>query len=400
MNQKPLRRVMPHAIAAMLALASCPEKNPAPPSTPTIDASTGGDQGRQPPEMPGAITPLPASTFVYYRMTKEGDKSYAHLWSYDVLSRETRLISKLDNSISSFRSIAGDRVAISPDRKWVAFSADFRPSKADDFLAGRTSMIWKVSVDGDQFVRISAPLTDWRKPCSSGCPSEMLCEPTSDLCTLAGWAWGFEHPSWSPDGQRIFAHLSTTACKNVSCLPSVVLPDVPAVTAISEVVIMNAQAMAPHSAVTRPAELACNTAMPVVSPDGKRLAVDYSSCFGAGSWGVLVSDLDGSNYQRLADHICNQIVWRTDSAAVYCSQGSTLSLLTLDKKSTPAQNLISQVTLDHFSFSADGRWLAANLKRDNTTDIYIADLTKTPLGDPAFLFQPVSQDAASAWPSF
>jgi Tol biopolymer transport system component len=403
MNQKPLRRARSYAIAAMLALASCPEKTPAPTPapTPTADGGTGGNQGGQPPETPGAITPLPASTFVYYRMTQEGDRSYGHLWSYDVVSKQNRLISKLDNSIGSLRSIAGDRLAISPDRKWIAFAAHFRPSKADEFLAGRTTMIWKVSADGAQFVRISAPLKDWRKPCSAGCDSDTFCEPSSDLCTVAGWSWQFEHPSWSPDGKKIFAHLGTTACWQVSCLPSVVTPNVPAVTAISEVVVMNDQPMSPHTVVTRPAERACNTATPAVSPDGKRLAVDYSHCFGSSSWGVMVSDLDGSNYQTIGSEICNHIAWRSDSAGVYCSHGNKLSFFSVDKTQTTLLNFPADLKVDHFTFSPDGRWFVANLQRGNGTYIAVADLNATPITDDAnFKTDFVTDDGVSAWPSF
>ena len=263
-------------------------------------------------------------------------------------------------------------------------------------------MIWKVSADGAQFVRISAPLKDWRKACSAGCDSDTFCEPESDRCTPAGWSWGFEHPGWSPNGQKIFAHLGTTACWQTSCLPSVVLPNVPAVTAISEAVVMDAQPISPYVVITQPPATACNTSAPVVSPDGKRLAVNYTRCFGSSSWGVMVSDLDGGNYQTVGDgdQICNHIAWRSDSAAVYCSQASTLWLLTLDKKSTGLTALSSNLKLDHFSISADGRWMAVNLQATNTTDVYVADMSKTPLDQPNFTLDPVTQDGGSAWPTF
>jgi hypothetical protein len=56
--------------------------------------------------------------------------------------------------------------------------------------------------------------------------------------------------------------------------------------------------------------------------------------------------------------------------------------------------------LDHFSFSADGRWLVANIEENGKTDIHVADLKATPLTEPNFVFTPVTTDGKSAWPTF
>jgi Tol biopolymer transport system component len=52
-----------------------------------------------------------------------------------------------------------------------------------------------------------------------------------------------------------------------------------------------------------------------------------------------------------------------------------------------------------FSFSPDGQWLATTLVANETTDIYVADLTVTPLGAKV-TFNPVTDDGNSVWPTF
>ena len=113
------------------------------------------------------IDPLPHSTFVFFRYSLGPTNAWTYqLWALDAVSKSERLISRLDDALVPGELLVGHGLALSPDRRWVAFAAFFRPSDhpADRSLGRYTKMVWKVSVDGKQYVRISPPLEDPRTP--------------------------------------------------------------------------------------------------------------------------------------------------------------------------------------------------------------------------------------------
>jgi hypothetical protein len=138
----------------------------------------------------------------------------------------------------------------------------------------------------------------------------------------------------------------------------------------------------------------------MLSPNGKHLAVSYDGCFASTSWGVIVSDPDGNNYQTISDLICNHLEWRNDSMGVYCSHENKIDLIGLDKAQTSVFNLPTQYKIDHFSMSPDGRWFVANLVQGGSSKVFLTDLEKTPLSEPDKLHLDEILPPGTAWPSF
>jgi len=94
-------------------------------------------------------------------------ESTARLYAYDVDRREERLITDFgDTSVMREGSI-------SPDRRWFVFSAwGFRLDEVD-VKAIYQQHLWRVSVDGKQFVRLTHPLMPMDESCPVGEPGCM-----------------------------------------------------------------------------------------------------------------------------------------------------------------------------------------------------------------------------------
>ncbi len=94
------------------------------------------------------IQPLPKSTFVFSK--EVGD--VVHLYAYDIDTKQLRLISDLDNAVES------TSFAISPDRKWIAFTGKFRLTEVERLQKYQFGAVWVVSADGRQYHRITPVL--------------------------------------------------------------------------------------------------------------------------------------------------------------------------------------------------------------------------------------------------
>jgi hypothetical protein len=367
---------------------------------------TGGAGGPASPPPPVTIEPLPLTTFAFYRQGKLADgKDVFHLWVRDVVTGTERLVNRLDDGVSGLRSTAGDRLSISPDRRWIALSAGFRYGDADLHLLGRSRMIWKVSADGQQLVRISPPIADWRASCtptlpasSDECSADMFCDVNSRKCTFDFWTEGYEHPVWSPDGQTIFAHFGVTACDNVGCqkFNAFHFPHI----ALGKAVTMPNQPMAPARNIPLPQGSPCSTHETIVSPDGSQIVAEHSRCFARDSSGLLVAGSDGSNPVEIPRRECDHMEWRADGKAVYCARNSDLLLITIpDGQTSTVLTLDKTMVFLHFTLSTDGRWMVAEIRQGDRADLYAVDLQATPLG-PTASFKPLSMSADDYWPAF
>jgi Tol biopolymer transport system component len=167
---------------------------------------TGQDGGGQESGTPPApVTALPATTFLYVHYPK-GDE-VGHIYAYDIATKQSRLITELDNTTKT------PRVAISPDRKWFALVAFFRPNDTDLKQGIPIPSIWVVSVDGKQFRRVTEPLLNTNASgasCSADaqCPATGFCNTTLGKCSLRNYSMYLGVPSWSADGKTIWTTLS------------------------------------------------------------------------------------------------------------------------------------------------------------------------------------------------
>jgi Tol biopolymer transport system component len=226
----------------------------------------------------------------------------------------------------------------------------------------------------------------------------MFCDVNSHKCTYDFWSESYEHPVWSPDGNTIFAHKGVTACDNVGCQKFALL-HIPLIV-IGHAVTFANQPLSPGRRIPLPEGSPCLTYRPTLSPDGSLMAVVHSGCFARSSRGVLVSAPSGANPVEFPGRDCQHMEWREDGQAIYCTEKNNLYLLTLaDRKVTGVLGFEKTVTFDQFSFSKDGRWLAAELIENEKTHLHLVDLQATPLG-PTADFKQITTIASDRWPAF
>jgi hypothetical protein len=161
--------------------------------------------------------PLPEKTFLFQkRLRRAGTTigkrlypSYAcHIYAYDLASRTQRLIDKLDDDgVGTTRGCG--RLALSPDRRWVAFGSGFSKRIPDDnppngFKAG---VLEAMSVDGKQTKRLTPRLPD-DFGVAAGCTGNRDCPASKQCidfkCSYVKLRVSYSEPLWSRDGKTIY----------------------------------------------------------------------------------------------------------------------------------------------------------------------------------------------------
>jgi hypothetical protein len=214
------------AVAMALSIfgCSCPSKAPEPDPDPVVtggttggssSAGTGGTQGGSTGATSGtsgkpeSITPLPKSTLIFLKAFARPASTFAyHFYSYDLESRQERLITELDDNGKDGFSISG-QLSISPDRKWIAFgSRDFRKTPEDGLLIKRGGILWAVSVDGRQFRRLTPPIKEplheagYCGTSGSVCGYGETC--SAGRCIRPQLTVQYLSPVWAADGQTVY----------------------------------------------------------------------------------------------------------------------------------------------------------------------------------------------------
>jgi hypothetical protein len=118
------------------------------------------------PTSPSAIEPLPETTFVFYRFDRGTNRANSISGSHDVVSGQQRLISRIDDTIISLtaRAETGWRFPRTGAGFCFRWASGLRP-RTETWSVVHVD-VWKVSADGKQFSRVSAP---WpTAPCLSG----------------------------------------------------------------------------------------------------------------------------------------------------------------------------------------------------------------------------------------
>jgi hypothetical protein len=172
--------------------------------TNTDDGATAGgaDGGTTANDGGTAISALPSTAFVFVKTVR---KETDHIFAYDTATNTATLISALDDNGTSGTHVYG--IAISPDRKWVAFTGIFRPS-LDDAKALTPDAVWIVSVDGSTYRRLTAPIpnTD-TTPCTVDAqyqPLGEVCNTSLGQCRKALFSMDLYSPAWAPSGDTVW----------------------------------------------------------------------------------------------------------------------------------------------------------------------------------------------------
>jgi len=163
------------------------------------DAAGGADAGGS-----ASWSPLPLTTLVFAKTVRSGAN---HLYAYDIATNAATRISVLDDDGSTGTIVNG--IALSPDRKWIAFAATFRPSATDVGASAATAdAIWLVSVDGSTYRRLTPTFPNaTTTPCSAdiACTAlGMTCNLTYQQCRYKNFTMTVENPSWAPSGDTVW----------------------------------------------------------------------------------------------------------------------------------------------------------------------------------------------------
>lgn len=214
---------------------------------------------------PGSITPLPKTAFVYIKYPRASN--VGHIYSYDLATKKDTLISKLDDN--GITGTSSPDVALSPDRRWIALRAFFRP-EAKDTSGGLTiPSIWKLSVDGKLFKRLTAPIPNPNTiTCThdAQCPKPMTCLLYLKRCAPQHFTIGLSSPTWSADNKTIYTALSQHWTSAGKMAGGAVLASVPA----------TGGTLATHYTATGCAQ----TTNPVAHPKQGTIAAIHSVCSG------------------------------------------------------------------------------------------------------------------------
>ena len=329
---------------------------------------------------PAAIEPLPPNSFVFWRAHVRQDVNAwrAQIWTYNVDSKQQRLVTDLDNNVS-FDHLAGG-LELSPDRKWVAYSAFFRTPQ--DPYSVHTNLIWKVSVDGKQFVQVTPLPADPRQRCDAQTPctqgsADKVCE--EGRCTPFAWRYTYERPRWAPDSQTLLFHLVEQYCLMAFCKNWNLYPPGPWVVSAS-VAFQSARPGSEPKQLPTPALKDCGQSNPMLKPDGKRLALNFR-CPGP-EHGILVSDPDGSNASVVLKGLTGQMEWLPESDALYYVTTDNKRLIRLNVTDNTQQVILDTqpddpLRIGHIAISPNGKWLffSQNLVNSEDTNLYLTDLT-------------------------
>ena len=213
-------------ILTLLVAAGCPSKAPENNPPPaggaggsgggTAGSNTGGTSGGIPAETTGGslrepglhptasqdqpgLPPSRAPRGLLVRL------SHLHLRSR---ARQERLVTNLDDNGKDGFAVSS-QIAVSPDRKWIAFgSRDFRRTPDDGRLIKRGGILWTVSVDGKQYRRLTPPITEpvheagYCGTTGSVCGFGEVC--TAGRCIRPQLTVQYGSPVWATDGRTVY----------------------------------------------------------------------------------------------------------------------------------------------------------------------------------------------------
>jgi hypothetical protein len=342
-------------------------------------AGSGMETVQPPPA--DTVEPLPASAFVFFRLRFVQSVSdwRTQIWAYDRETKTEKLVSALDDAVKA-GTLSGPP-SLSPDRKWVLFASTFRSPK-ETYKAG-LKLIWKVRVDGREFVQVTPLPPDPRPACTNSAQCTGLAERTCEnsRCTPFDWKYGYESAVWSADGRSVLMHLVEYYCLQQGCRMDFT-PGAFAWSATGSIAlsILDQPGAKP---LTIPSTLRseCSTSDPTFSPDGKRLARLYVC---GSETGLHVSNPDGTNPKSLPLGVLGQVVWDPIAYAVYYLSSDDKQIiwldLTNDKQEVALDTLPGDpLRMGRFLISPDGGWMFLHQKNTatNKDHVYLVNLFKS-----------------------
>ncbi len=264
-----MSRVLP---CLPLALAAC--------------AGTGSETG---PVDWDEIPPLSEAEVAYMTYT---DGAYDAIRVVDTTTGEDRLLSDLDGG----EGFGLSSVAMSPDRRSVAFSAYFRLDEADLPSSGGLPHpgIWRVGADGEGYEEIAPPLQQMEggSSCSSDadCASlGMECNLAFETCQLPAASYVTDGLAFDPSGERLWFGYGTYWLDGSYLAGGTTLASVDA--------SYDGESEIPDIHSTAEARGCAQVSDPAVDADGSVLAI-HSVCLDWGDEGMFRYEVPGMDARR------------------------------------------------------------------------------------------------------
>ena len=403
-----LRPVGVLAAFAAVALVACDGRGGNDGGTGGGSGGSGGAGGAGGAGGGAAAGPLNATTFAFEKRVRPG---VSHLYTLDLATGQPRLLTTLDDVADAGTKVSG--LAVSPDRRAVAFTSFFRPSSADLATGLATEILWLVGTDGQTFTRVTATTPDPNTtPCTSDaqCTTIGVCNLSVGRCRPRNFSIHLSNPAFSPDGQTLYLDVGQYWTTGTTLEGGARLARVPV----------------GGGAPTQAGGAACQImAHPAPRPNGARVSgvqavcvnasdeglFDYDTAFNGATRLVLSDPLlaaagsldvqlarpqwlsDGSGLLFLA-----RAEWQDNSGTTFAARG----LFAFDPGTSQVRVVYPplDVTKDLAAFAVDaqGKWLVLCVHDASTSrqDLYKLDLSANPVGAPVQL----TTDGVSCAPVF
>lgn len=349
----------------------------------------------------GPIEPLSASTFLYIKYP--GNDGVGHVYAYDWNTKKSRLITDLDGKTKT------PSISVSPDRKWFALRAYFRPNDTDLKQGILVPSLWVISVDGKLFRRVTEPILNSNTSgasCTvdSQCASTGWCNVSIGKCSLRNFSIGLETPRWSRDGKTLWTVQSQYWSQGTKVTGGGVLASVPVSGGVLKTYNTNSGCAQVSNISLHPKEdklVAIHTSctsgkpglhiydIPPTTPTQLFFQADVSVALG-----TTVFFPDGAGVLFLANSS-----WDTNNDKKPDLNGIGIAAFDLGKKQLAAilPPLQTHLSYTDMTLSPDGKQIIMCIfdSQKTTNNLYVLDATNKDKP-----FQPIIEDGKSCNPSW
>ncbi len=321
------------------------------------------------------IKPLSGNAFVFLR-SDIGDKK-KRLCVYDLKHQKVRLVTDFEGA-----KVLSD-IALSLDRRWVAFTAlGLRLKKSDQRASVINSHLWKVSVDGEHLEQLSQTVF----PVDGDCPDFVNSYgPHQQTCFRERGA-----PCFSPDGERIYYSLFYSE-DVIGTLPCNTDADCPGMSQCYHRMHCRGIRVRGGSRLFRmPVRGGADEALslksgcmfqsnPIFSHAGDRMLFTQSICSGSyPGVHVMKAPFDRQTSRRLVDDTIdgNTVVWRPDDSGFLYQSGQKIKEYNFAYQSTTVRFEYRRGSIHGFSPNADHSLMVISLqpKDKKVAGLYLMDM--------------------------
>jgi Tol biopolymer transport system component len=321
------------------------------------------------------IKPLSENAFVFLR-SDIGDK-IKRLCVYDLKHQKVRSVTDFDGA-----NVLSD-ISLSPDRRWVAFSAlGFRLKKSDQRAAVINLHLWKVSVDGKHFVQLSQTSI----PPDGNCPDFVNSYgPHEQTCYRQRGA-----PCFSPDGEQVYYSLfySEDIIGTIRCNTDADCPGMS--ECYHRMRCAGIRTRGGSRLFRMPVRGGADEGLPLKSPcmfssnpifshAGDRMLFTQSICSGSNQGvHVMKAPFDRQTSRRLVEDDVDgkTVVWRPDDSGFLYQSGQKIKEYNFAYKSTAMRFQYRRGTIQGFSPNADHSAMVIALQASDkkVASLYLMDM--------------------------